>query len=235
MPYGESLDFSFVTLPGVGGQINASNAISTEELQKKNKSGLKWSPTKDGGLAHHNESLLDKNRQIRARKEGLINREYSDYANSQDAMKEIMDRRKARNAEFQRIKKEEYKFADDTELMAIPQPFASSECQSCKSGKCSCPSCSRKGKVSNYREWTTDDRKDLKDKKVKGDFAGPNMSFPIAGPKDVAAAWSSVGRAANPREVMAKIIKIAIKYGWTSGLPDTVRQRMSQGQSGLPE
>lgn len=229
MPYGESLDFSFVTLPGVGGHINASNAISTDQLQKKNKAGLKWSPTKDGGMSYHNEALLDKNKQLRSNRENLINREYSDYANSQDAMKEIMDRKKARAAEFQRIKKKEYNFADDTELMASPQPFASSECQKCKSGKCNCPSCS------SHREWSTEDRKGLRDKKIEGDFAGPNLSFPIAGPKDVAAAWASVGRASNPREVMAKIVKIAKKYGWESGLPDSVKQRLAKGQSGLPE
>jgi hypothetical protein len=75
----------------------------------------------------------------------------------------------------------------------------------------------------------------LKEGKVKGEFAGPGLSFPIAGPKDVAAAWSSVGRASNPREVMAKIIKIAKKYGWESGLPETVKSRLGKGESGLPE
>jgi hypothetical protein len=228
------MDFSFVTLPGVGGQINASNAISTEQLQKRNKAGLKWSPTKEGGMSYHNESLLDKNKLIREKRESLINRDYSNYANSQDAMREIMDRKKARAAEFQKIKKKEYSFADDSELISLPQPFASSECQACKSGKCNCPSC-RKKALSNHREWSTEDREKLKDRKVEGDFAGPNLSFPIAGPKDVAAAWTSVGRAANPREVMAKIVKIAIKHGWESGLPDSVKQRLAKGQSGLPE
>ena len=38
--YGASLDFSGVTLPGVGGQINASNAISGDQLSAMNKTEL---------------------------------------------------------------------------------------------------------------------------------------------------------------------------------------------------
>lgn len=234
MPYGESLDFSFVTLPGAGGQINASNAVSAEQLQKRNKAGLKWSPTKEGGMSYHNESLLDRNKKARSKRESLINRDLSDYASSQDAMNEIMARKKARAAEFQRIKRKEYNFADDSELLSIPQPFASSECVACKSGKCNCPSCKKKA-LSNHREWKSEDREKLEGGKIEGEFAGPNSSFPIAGPQDVAAAWSSVGRAANPREVMAKIIRIAKKYGWESGLPESVKKRLKEGQSGLPE
>jgi len=37
--FGSSFDFSGVTLPGVGGGINASNAISGEQLAKQNASG----------------------------------------------------------------------------------------------------------------------------------------------------------------------------------------------------
>lgn len=235
MPYGESLDFSFVTLPGAGGQINASNAISTDQLQKKNKSGRKWSTDKDGGLSYHNESLLEANKKIRAKRDSLINRDYSGYADSQDAMKEIMERKKARAAEFQKIKRKEYNFADDSELLSMPQPFASSECSACKSGKCNCPSCRKRALDSQHREWGTKKREELKSGDIKGSFAGPNMSFPIASPEDVAAAWSSVGRASDPREVMAKIIRIALKNGWESGLPETVKQRLKKGQSGLPE
>ncbi len=61
------------------------------------------------------------------------------------------------------------------------------------------------------------------------------MSFPISSPVDVAAAWSSVGRAANPRQIMANIIRIAKKYGWESGLPESVKTRLADGKSGLPE
>lgn len=234
MPYGESLDFSFVILPGVGGQINASNAMSMDQLEKRNKSGKKWSPSLNGGgMSFHNESILASNKQTRAKREGLVNRDYSDCASGPDAMKEIMSRRKARAQEFQQIKKKEYNFADDTELLSIPQPFAAKECSLCKTGKCNCPSCKKKRE--NFREWGAEDRKNLKEGKVKGEFAGPGTSFPIAGPQDVAAAWSSVGRAANPREVMAKIIRIAIKYKWTDGLPDSVKARLKNNESGLPE
>jgi hypothetical protein len=87
----------------------------------------------------------------------------------------------------------------------------------------------------NHREWSSDMRKALSEGKMKGGFAGPDMSFPIASPADVAAAWSSVGRAKNPEETMRKIVKIAKDNGWEQGLPKTVRDRMKAGKSGLPE
>lgn len=232
MPYGESFDFSFVTLPGAGGQINASNAMTTDQLARKNKSGQKWAPNKDGGMSHHRETQLANNKLARSKRESLINRDYSDCACGSDAMKEIMGRKRARAEEFRSLKKKEYNFGDDSEVLNIPQPFASSECASCKTGSCGCTSCRKKR--NDFREWSSDDRQDLKEGKVRGEFAGPNLSFPIAGPQDVSAAWASVGRASNPREVMAKIIKIARKYGWESGLPETVKKRLGKGQSGLP-
>jgi hypothetical protein len=85
-----------------------------------------------------------------------------------------------------------------------------------------------------YREWSTEKRKALQSGKIKGSFAGPDMSFPIASPVDVAAAWSSVGRAPNPRAVMKSIISIAKKHGWESGLPASVKKRLAAGESGLP-
>jgi hypothetical protein len=98
-----------------------------------------------------------------------------------------------------------------------------------------CPICANaKQKDAEYREWSTEKRKALKEGKVKGEFAGPDMSFPIAGPVDVAAAWSSVGRAANPRSIMSKIISIAKRHGWESGLPESVKKRLAAGESGLP-
>jgi hypothetical protein len=87
----------------------------------------------------------------------------------------------------------------------------------------------------NHREWSSDMRKALSEGKMKGGFAGPDMSFPVASPADVAAAWSSVGRAKNPEETMRKIIKIAKDNGWEQGLPKTVRDRLKAGKSGLPE
>ena len=87
----------------------------------------------------------------------------------------------------------------------------------------------------SYREWSTDMRKALSDGKMKGAFAGPDMSFPIASPADVKAAWASVGRAKDPDAVMSKIIKIAKDMGFESALPKSVRDRLKAGKSGLPE
>jgi hypothetical protein len=102
---------------------------------------------------------------------------------------------------------------------------------------------SRQNKVSyqedtygvSYREWSTDMRKALSDGKMKGAFAGPDMSFPIASPADVSAAWASVGRAKDPDAVMSKIVKIAKDMGFESALPKSVRDRLKAGKSGLPE
>jgi hypothetical protein len=228
--YGSFLNFSSVTLPGAGGQINPSNAMSMDQLEKMNKSGKKWAPDSSGGMSHHNENILEMNAKARDKRANLVNREYNENASGDMAMKEIMDRKKARASAFKELKQKEYNFSDD-ELLAIPQPFAASECK-CKT----CPAClDKKRKEAEYREWSTEKRKKLESGEVKGEFAGPNMSFPIASPQDVAAAWSSVGRAPNPRKVMANIIKIAKKNGWEEGLPASVKQRLSEGKSGLPE
>ena len=234
--YGTSLDFSGVTLPGVGGGINASNAISGDQLKKQNESGKKWRPSADGmGLSSHNEEIIKNNATSRAKKESLVNREYNEQANGKDAMKEIFDRKKSRTASFMEMKKKEYGFAEgdsqDSELLSMPLPsFKECAC----GGKC--PVCrDKKRKDAEFREWSTEKRKALKEGKVKGEFAGPDMSFPISSPVDVAAAWSSVGRAANPRAIMRKIISIAKSHGWESGLPESVKARLADGQSGLPE
>lgn len=236
MPYGEHMDFSSVLLPGVGGQLNASNAISTDQLMKRNKIGRKWSPTPEGGLSMHKEAILKSNKAQRERRANLVNRDYDSHADGADAMKEIMGRRKARMDSFKELKRKEYNFADDTELMSIPQPFKEGGCKSCQSGNCKCIPCNAKpGYSAKFREWDAEAREKLKAEKTKGEFAGPGMSFPIASPQDVAAAWSSVGRTADPRKVMAAIIRIAIKNKWESGLPETVRQRLENGGSGLPD
>ena len=234
--YGTSFDFSGVTLPGVGGSINASNAISGDQLEAMNKSGKKWRPSEDGmGLSSHNEEIIKNNATSRAKKESLVNREYNEQANGKDAMKEIFDRKKSRTASFMEMKKKEYGFAEgdsqDSELLSMPLPsFKECAC----GGKC--PVCrDKKRKDAEFREWSTEKRKALKEGKVKGSFAGPDMSFPISSPVDVAAAWSSVGRAANPRAIMRKIISIAKEHNWTSGLPESVKTRLADGQSGLPE
>ena len=235
--YGTSFDFSGVTLPGVGGSINASNAISGDQLEEMNKSGKKWRPGPDGMMSNHNEEIIKNNAASRAKKESLVNREYNEQANGKDAMKEIFDRKKSRTASFMEMKKKEYGFAEgdsqDSELLSMPLPGgAFKEACSCAN----CPSCrDKKRKDAEFREWSTEKRKALKEGKVKGEFAGPDMSFPISSPVDVAAAWSSVGRAANPRAIMRKIISIAKSHGWESGLPESVKARLADGQSGLPE
>ena len=233
--YGSNFDFSGVTLPGVGGGINASNAISGAQLEEMNKSGKKWRPGPDGMMSNHNENILKMNAEHREKRAGLVNRDYNENADSKDAMKEIFDRKKARGASFKEMKKNEYGFAEgdsqDSELLSMPLP--SFKDHMCKGP--GCPICtSQKYSEMEYREWNTEKRKALKEGKIKGSFAGPDLSFPIAGPIDVAAAWSSVGRAANPRQVMRNIIRIAKEHNWTSGLPESVKARLEKGESGLP-
>lgn len=232
---GSSFDFSGVTLPGVGGGINASNAISGEQLKKMNDSGKKWRPGPDGMMSNHNEEIIKMNAEHRERRAGLVNREYNEQCESSMAMKEIFDRKKSRMASFKEMKKNEYGFAEgdsqDSELLSMPLPGAFKESCNCNT----CPSCrDKKRKEQSFREWSTEKRKALKEGKVKGEFAGPDQSFPISSPVDVAAAWSSVGRAANPRAIMRKIISIAKSHGWESGLPESVKKRLAAGESGLP-
>lgn len=69
--------------------------------------------------------------------------------------------------------------------------------------------------------WTQDRREKLRKGEIKGAFAGPDMSFPIASPADVGDAWGLAGHAADPDAVRRKIISIAVKYGWESGLPQS--------------
>ena len=235
--YGSHLDFSGVTLPGVGGGINASNAISTDQLAKMNASGKKWSPDISGGMSHHNEGLLALHAKQREKRAGLVNREYNEQCDGGKAMKEIFDRKKSRMASFKEMKKNEYGFAEgdsqDSEMLSMPMPSMGMKEHCCKGP--GCPICmSEKQKAAAFREWNTEKRKELKKGEFTGEFAGPDMSFPIAKPEDVAAAWSSAGRAKNPRAVMKNVIDIAKRHGWESGLPESVKQRMSDGQSGLP-
>lgn len=228
--FGSSFNFSGVSLPGVGGGINASNAVSGEQLKKQNKSGPKWT----SGAADHNEDILKMNAAHREKRANLVNRDYNENADGKDAMQEIFARKKARGASFKEMKKGEYGFSEgdsqDTELLSMPLPGFKEKC-SCGH----CPMCvQKKYNETSFREWSTEKRKALKEGKMKGEFAGPDMSFPIASPVDVAAAWASVGRAANPRVIMRKIISIAKKHGWESGLPESVKKRLAAGESGLP-
>lgn len=231
----EMYDFSSVMLPGVGGSLNPSTAISSDKLAEMNKIGKKWRTDKEGNLYYHNEQMLKANQASREKRSRLVNRDRNENMESEEAMKEIMGRKRARVEAFRELKKMQYNFADDSELMSMPQSFSSQCSKSCKGpGKCGCSSCKHTMKKAEYREWPTAKRERLKAGKVQGEFAGPDMSFPIAGVQDVAAAWSSVGRASNPRQIMSRIIEIAKKYGWEAGLPKTVRDRLTKGESGLP-
>ena len=185
-------------------------------------------------MSNHNENILKMNASNREKRAGLVNREYNENADGKDAMKEIFDRKKSRMSSFKEMKRNEYGFAEgdsqDTELLSMPLP-AFKEC-SCGG---TCPICrDKKRKDAEFREWDTEKRKKLKAGDVTGEFAGPEMSFPISSPEDVAAAWSSVGRAKDPRAIMRNIVRIAKKNGWESGLPDSVKQRLAAGGSGLP-
>lgn len=229
--YNEPLNFSTVTLPGVGGSINAATAISTDKLQEMNQRGSKWRIDKHGNLTFFDEAVLKGNQAQREKRANLVNRDRNENASGTEAMKEIMSRKRARKESFQELKRREY--ASDLDVLSIPQPFSECDCKA--PGKCNCPSCRKKAeKEQAFREWDTDRRKKLLAGEVKGEFAGPNMSFPISSPEDVSAAWSSVGRAANPRKVMAEIIRISKKHGWERGLPQSVKDRLAKGESGLP-
>lgn len=237
--YGTSFDFSGVTLPGVGGNINASNSVNDQQLKQMNASGKKWGPDITGGLSSHNEAVLDLHKKNREKRQNLVNRDYNEQTDGKSAMKEIFDRKKSRTESFKEMKRDEYGFSEgdsqDSELLSMPLPGMSMSEKKCECGG-ACPLCrEKKRKDAEFREWSTEKRKELKSGSISGEFAGPGMSFPIAGPEDVAAAWSSVGRAPNPRAVMRNIISVAKKHGWESGLPESVKKRLAEGGSGLPE
>jgi len=79
-------------------------------------------------------------------------------------------------------------------------------------------------------------RRAIKEGKMKGEFAGDGMSFPITGPEDVRNAWMSVGRAKgqNKDKIYRNILNIAKRHNWENGLPKSVKQRMKKGGSGMP-
>lgn len=231
--YGAELNFSAVILPGVGGSLNAATAISSDKLAEMNRSGKKWGSDTKGNLVYHNENLLRANEANRKKRDSLVNRDRDSQVDGEEAMKEIFGRKRARAEAFRELKKKEYNFADDSELLSLP--FNSKEGKCKGPGKCNCPSCKKAVEEENqFREWSNKKRKQLLAGEVEGGFAGPAMSFPIASSEDVSAAWSSVGRAKNPRKIMSNIIKIARKYSWEEGLPQTVKDRLDKGESGLP-
>jgi HK97 family phage major capsid protein len=78
--------------------------------------------------------------------------------------------------------------------------------------------------MSSKRKWTADERDRLSAGDITGAFAGPDQSYPIAGPSDVKDAWGLAGHADNPDKVRRRIISIAKKHGWLSGLPAAAKE-----------
>jgi len=158
-------------------------------------------------------SLLEKNKERREKVEALIPKDRDGYVVGDDIMREIMGRKRARFAEAKANKLAHYQERFGLTFTEIQNTFGET------------------GGMSDL-EW----RKAIKEGKIKGDFAGEDMSFPIASTDDVRRAWGSIGRTKQNRDtVMRNIIKIAKKFGWESGLPDSVKERLKAGKSGLPE
>jgi hypothetical protein len=152
-------------------------------------------------------SPLDHNKSKRARKQAQVTVRDS-YASADDAMNEMRERKMMRGASYR-----EMKMADYRDRHGLTFDEASSM---------------------NFAD--AEYRRAIKEGKMRGDFAGDGMSFPIASPEDVRRAWASVGRSDQPTEKLQKnIIRIAKKHNWTNGLPKAVRDRMKKGGSGLPE
>lgn len=82
------------------------------------------------------------------------------------------------------------------------------------------------------RKWTAEERQNLADGKIDGGFAGPDQSYPIAGPGDVGDAWGLAGQASDPEQIRKNIIRICRKFGWMGSLPDTAKQWMKD--NGMP-
>jgi hypothetical protein len=228
-----------VVLPGAGGFINASNSQSGPGLKKENKERRKWGAgvNEEGfmtiGKTDHNEMRLANHKERRDSRVNLINRDMNEYADGGQAMSEIMGRRTLRAAEHRELKSKEYTFSEQEDEYLAMGSFMPAFEEGCACG--SCASCNdKKRKDAEYREWSTEKRKELAKGDVKGKFAGPDQSFPISNATDVKAAWSSVGRAKNPRAVMKRIIAIAKEMGLESALPESVKQRLEEGGSGLP-
>ena len=153
-----------------------------------------------------NGARMNANKKKRARNELLVTSRDS-YMSGEDAIGEIFARKRARGKEFKEMKMADYKDR-------LGLSFA--ECE-------------------EFDFADKDYRLAIKDGKMRGDFAGEGMSFPIASPEDVRSAWMSVGRSdQNTNKIQKNIIRIARKHNWMNGLPKAVRDRIKKGGSGLP-
>ena len=154
-----------------------------------------------------NAAALEHNKNKRARKQAQVTMRDS-YASADDALNEMRERKMMRGLSYR-----ETKMADFRDRHGLTFDEASSM---------------------NFAD--AEYRRAIKDGKMRGDFAGEGMSFPIASPEDVRRAWMSVGRSDQPTEKLQKnIIRIAKKFNWENGLPKAVRTRMKKGGSGLPQ
>ena len=152
-------------------------------------------------------AALEHNKNKRTRKQAQVTMRDS-YSSAEDAMNEMRERKMMRSLSYR-----ETKMADFRDRHGLTFDEASSM---------------------NFAD--AEYRRAIKDGKMKGDFAGEGMSFPIASPEDVRRAWMSVGRSDQPTAKLQKnIIRIAKRFNWENGLPDEVRKRMKKGGSGLPE
>ena len=150
---------------------------------------------------------LAHNKMRRAKKQAQVTVR-DEYASTEDVMNEIRERKTMRGQQYR-----ETKMADYRDRYALSFDESTSM---------------------NFAD--AEYRRAIKEGKMKGDFAGEGMSFPIASPEDVRRAWMSVGRSDQPTEKIQKnILRIAKKYNWTNGLPEAVQKRMKKGGSGMPD
>ena len=217
-----------VVLPGPGGMINSSNSQSGSPQSRK-----KWGQgTNAEGfmtIGKGSSDRLDDHAKRRAKAVSMIT-DRNEYADGATAMSEIVGRKSLRAAQYREIKSKEYNFAEETgneEFLAMGS-YKECSCEGCASCR------DKKRKDAEFREYTGKMRDKISSGAVEGEFAGPDQSFPISSAADVKAAFASVGRAKNPRAVMKKIISIAKKMNLESSLPDSVKERMANGESGLP-
>jgi hypothetical protein len=69
------------------------------------------------------------------------------------------------------------------------------------------------------RHWNAENRKLLREGKIKGFFAGPHESFPVAGPEDITHAFELAHHAEAPDVIMEALKRGAKEHGWESAIP----------------
>lgn len=86
-----------------------------------------------------------------------------------------------------------------------------------------CSSFSEGAIVADFAEskaqWTQPKRDRLANGEMIGGFAGPERSFPIAAPEDVARAWELSEHSSTPEKVRHNVVQIAAWHEWMEALP----------------